>query len=117
MSSVILAVSFATGREKIGCGEGAGQERPAGRGESFGAVRNSVDGQMREDGQQHSKVTGFGEAAQGANVAAERIGCGHPLSPVDQHSLFGPHAELVLAGQGECPPLIQFNERQLSRHQ
>jgi hypothetical protein len=35
---------------------------------------------------------------------------GHSLLfPVDQHSLFGPHAELVLAG--ERSPLIELNEK------
>ena len=51
---------------------------------------------------QNSQVTRFGEAAQGANVAAERIGSG-PLPPVSQHPLFGPNAKLVLAGQRERP--------------
>lgn len=49
-----------------------------------------------------SQVTWFGEAAQGANVAAERI-CSGALSSVSQHPLFGPDAELVLAGQSERP--------------
>ena len=58
-----------------------------------------------DDSHESSQVTRFGETAQGANIAAKGIAGCHPLSSVDQHSLFGPHAELVLAGQSERPSL------------
>ena len=59
-----------------------------------------VDKKKRErDGQ----VAGLAEAAQGADIAAQRVG--RRVSSIGQHPLFGPDAELVLAGQSKRPSL------------
>jgi hypothetical protein len=84
------------------------------RSESFGVVRNSVDGRPKIFvcwaqhffglAKQHPKTRMLRQS--GLDMATG----GHSLLfPVDQHSLFGPHAELVLAG--ERSPLIELNEK------